>query len=62
MSNKKNQNEKPQVCHAVTRGQDTSCSRCGTTWSIDDEKPDCLTHGEYSTKVLSDLRTMLRSG
>jgi hypothetical protein len=51
----------PLVCHSVTRGQDISCTRCGTTWSMDDDKPDCMTHGEYGDKVLSDLRVMLQS-
>lgn len=59
MSAIKYNDQKPKVCHTVTRGQDHYCSRCDTTWSMDDTKPECLTHGQHSTKVLSDLRKML---
>ena len=35
-------------CSKQVRGQDVSCDRCGTSWSIDEQdKPKCLTSDQY---------------
>ena len=50
------------MCEARTYGQDKTCHRCGLTWSIDDEKPACLSQHDANGLVIKRLRESLQSG
>jgi len=39
------------ICQAKRINDEVQCHRCRTAWSINDERPDCLTVEQYNKRL-----------